>query len=68
MEPTAIILLLIALGLGFLAFRLAHGMDWHWSVGLTLALIPIALTFFMGIFGLLGSAVFVGGLYKAAAG
>jgi hypothetical protein len=60
--------LLIPLALGVMVFRLSSSMGWHWFVGLLLALIPLGATLLMGIIGLLGSALFVGALYKASAG
>jgi hypothetical protein len=67
MEPAELILPGIALVLGFLLVRLAVGNDWHWAVGLVLALFPLGFTLVLGIYGLLVSAVFVGGVYKATA-
>ncbi len=66
MNPLAIVILLVAVGLGVLVFRLAWSQGWHWGLGLLLALLPVAVTFFFGILGLLGSALFVGALYKAS--
>ena len=60
-------LLIIALVLGALAFRLSSTMGWHWALGLFLALLPFAASLLLGIIGLLGSAVFVGALYRASA-
>jgi hypothetical protein len=57
-------LLAIALGLAVMVFRLSIRFGWHWSMCLILAAVPLAATFFFGIIGLLGSAVFVGGMYK----
>ena len=54
--------------LSVLAFRVTAGMGWHWLSAVFFGLVPLAATFFLGIFGLLASAVFVGGLYKASAG
>ena len=54
--------------LGIAVFRLSLSMGWHWALAIFLAAIPIAGTFFLGIIGLLASAVFVGALYKATAG
>jgi hypothetical protein len=68
MEPAEFILLGIALALGFMLYRLAVGNDWHWGFGVLLALFPLGFTLFLGIYGLLISAVFVGGVYKASAG
>jgi hypothetical protein len=59
--------LILPLSLGVLAFRVSAGMGWHWVVGLLLALIPLGATLLLGIIGLLGSALFVGALYKASA-
>ena len=59
---------LIPVVLGVLAFRVAAGMGWHWLTAVIFGLVPLAATFFLGVIGLLGSAVFVGGLYKASAG
>ena len=67
MNPLGIVLLLIALILGAGAFRLSTSMGWHWGLAVVLALIPVVATFFLGVLGLLGSALFVGGLYKATA-
>ena len=60
------VLLLPALALGVMVFRLAIGNEWHWSLGLFLALIPLAFALALGIIGLLAAAVFVGAAYKAA--
>ena len=35
------VFLLIPIALGVLAFRLSSNMDWHWVVGVLLALIPL---------------------------
>jgi hypothetical protein len=67
MSPEEILFLLIPLGLGVLAFRVSSGLGWHWVVGTLLALIPLGATLLLGIIGLLGSALFVGALYKASA-
>ena len=67
MNPLGIVLLLIALVLGAGVFRLSTSMGWHWGLAVVLALIPPVATFFLGVLGLLGSALFVGGLYKATA-
>jgi hypothetical protein len=67
MVPEELLFLLIPLGLGVLAFRVSSGMGWHWVVGILLALIPLGATLLFGIVGLLGSALFVGALYKASA-
>ena len=67
MEPAELILPGIALVLGFMLYRLAVGNDWHWAFGAFLALMPLGFTLFLGIYGLLISAVFVGGVYKATA-
>lgn len=68
MEPAELILPGIALVLGFMLYRLAVGNDWHWTIGLFFALVPLGFTLVLGIYGLLISAVFVGGVYKATAG
>ena len=67
MSPEDGLFLIIPLSLGVLAFRVSSGMGWHWVVGLLLALIPLGATLLFGIIGLLGSALFVGALYKASA-
>ena len=67
MDPAELILPGIALVLGFMLYRLAVGNDWHWGFGVFLALMPLGFTFVLGIYGLLISAVFVGGVYKATA-
>jgi len=54
--------------LAVMAFRVSLGMGWHLSAALFMAAVPIAATYFVGLIGLLASAVFVGGLYKASAG
>jgi hypothetical protein len=51
--------------LGFLAFRVCRSMEWHWSIAVVAGLIPLAGSLFCGLYGLMGSALFVGGLYKA---
>jgi hypothetical protein len=58
---------LIALGLGAIVYQSAAGMDWHWGVSVPLALSPLAATFLFGVYGLFGSAIFVGAFYKASA-
>jgi hypothetical protein len=63
-----ILFLLVAVVLSTMAFRVSMGMGWHWGAALFLALIPLVATYFVGLIGLLASAVFVGGLYKASAG
>ncbi len=60
-------ILLLALALSVLTFRLAVSMCWHWSVGLLLAAIPLVAVYFLGIFGLVPSAAFVSALYKFSA-
>ena len=59
---------LVAAALGVMAFRVAAGMGWHWGAAAVFGLVPPAATFFLGAIGLLASAAFVGGLYKASAG
>jgi hypothetical protein len=67
MNPVAIIALVLSVGLAIMVFRLAiGGFGWHWAVGVLLASVPVVATFFFGIVGLLGSALFVGALYKAS--
>lgn len=68
MDPAELIIPGIALVLGVMLYRLAVGNDWHWGVALVLALMPLGFTLVLGIYGLLASAVFVGGCYKASAG
>jgi hypothetical protein len=69
MDVFSVLTLAVAVGLAALTFRLAVGeFGWHWAVGLLLAVIPVAATFFFGIIGLLGAALFVEVLYKALAG
>ena len=67
MDPFGFLFLLVALVLGVLAFRAAMTIGLGWGVALFFGVIPIAATFFLGIIGLLASAVMVGGLYKASA-
>ena len=68
MEPLAIVVLVVALALAVMAFRVTvEGLGLHWGVGLLLAALPLAATLIFGIIGLLASAVYVGGLYKASA-
>ena len=62
-----LIFLGVGIILGAMTFRLGRNADWHWAAALVVALVPIGFTFFMGILGLLISAVFVGSLYKATA-
>jgi hypothetical protein len=59
-------LLFIAVSLGVLAYFLLASLDLHWGACLAVALLPLAATFFIGVYGLLGSAVAIGGMYKAA--
>ncbi len=59
--------LLIALVLSVMVFRLTREMEWHWGTVVVFALVPVVATFFFGILGLVASAFFVGGLYKACA-
>jgi hypothetical protein len=66
MLPLAAIYLLIGFFLDVAAFRLLIHLGLHWAVSLALAALPPVATFFFGLFGLLGSALFVGALYKAA--
>jgi hypothetical protein len=67
MTPLEGLFLLVPIVLGVLAFRVSSGIGWHWVVCLLFALIPLGTTLIFGVIGLLGSAVFVGGLYKASA-
>ncbi len=67
MTPIDGLFLLIVLILSVLVFRVTTGMGWNWGLALCLALIPIGATLLFGIIGLLGSALFVGALYKASA-
>jgi hypothetical protein len=62
------VFLLVAAVLSAMALRVSLGMGWHWVAALLMAAIPLAATYFVGLIGLLASAVFVGGLYKASAG
>lgn len=64
----AILFLLVAAFLSLMAFRVSVGMGWHLVTAVFLALIPLIATYFVGLIGLLASAVFVGGLYKSSAG
>jgi hypothetical protein len=64
----AILFLLVAVVLGLMAYRVSLGMGMHLVTALFLALIPLVATYVVGLIGLLASAVFVGGLYKASAG
>ncbi len=57
-------MIIIGIVLGILVFKLSRDFDWHWSIGLIIALIPIAATWFGGLFGLIPSALFVAALYK----
>lgn len=57
----------IAIVFAVLVFRLAAGMSWHWAFAAFLAAVPLGATFFMGAFGLIGSAMFVAAMYKASA-
>jgi hypothetical protein len=61
------VFLLVPIILGVMAFRVSSGMGWHWVVCVLFALIPLGATLTLGVIGLLASAVFVGGLYKASA-
>jgi hypothetical protein len=56
----AALIWVIALALGFVVYQSAAGMDWHWSVSIPLALLPLATTFFFGVYGLFGAAIFTG--------
>lgn len=67
MTPLEGLFLLVPIVLGILAFRVSAELGWHWFVCLLFALIPLGATLLFGVIGLLGSAVFVGGLYKASA-
>lgn len=67
MNPIEWMFWLIVIVLSAMAFRATIGMGWHWASALCLALAPLALAYFFGILGLLGSAMYVGGLYKASA-
>ena len=64
----AILFLLVAVVLSLMAFRVSLGMGMHFVTAAFLALIPLVATSVVGLIGLLASAVFVGGLYKASAG
>ena len=64
MSPFAIALLLLSGGLGFILFRIALGSQWHWALGVVLAVIPFGLTMLFGVIGFLISALFVGTMYK----
>lgn len=57
----------ISLALSGITFWLAQSCNWHWGTGLFLAAMPPLLAFLLGIYGLLGGAMFVGALFKAAA-
>lgn len=61
----ALIFLGVAVVIGIIVFRLGLGADWHWAYCVLAALVPIAFTFFLGIIGLIISAVFAGAVYKA---
>jgi hypothetical protein len=63
-----LLFLLVAVVLSVMAFRVSMGMGWHLGTAILLALIPLVSTYFVGLIGLLASAVFVGGLFKASAG
>ena len=63
-----LLFLFVAAVLSVMAFRVSMGMGWHGSAAIFLSLIPLVATYFVGLIGLLASAVFVGGLFKASAG
>ncbi len=66
MDTGHIVLMLVAAVMAAGVLRLCRGMEWPWGLAVLLALVPLAATFFFGIFGLIGAAAFVGSLYKAA--
>ncbi|MBX9583827.1 MAG: hypothetical protein K2X87_26295 [Gemmataceae bacterium] len=68
MDLAVLILLSVALVLGVMAFRLAIDIGWGAPTAVVLALIPPVASYFLGAYGLLGSAAMVGGMYKASAG
>lgn len=59
--------MVIGLVFSVVVYNLAVGMDWHWGFAVFLALVPIGAAVFMGIFGVIGSALFVGAMFKASA-
>lgn len=61
-----ILYLLVALLLSITVFRLARGMDWPIVLVIFFTLVPLVATFFLGLIGVLASAVFVGALFKAS--
>jgi hypothetical protein len=67
MEAVEIGFFVIPFILGILVFSVTRSMDWHWSLCVILAAIPVVASFLFGVYGLLGSAMYVGGLYKASA-
>lgn len=67
MSPIDGLLLLIVLVLGVMAFRVTADMGWHWGASIFFGLVPLGITLLFGMIGLLASALFVGGLYKASA-
>ena len=61
-------MIIVGIVFGILVFRLAMGMDWHIGIAIFMALVPVGATLFLGVFGVVASALFLGSMYKASAG
>ena len=57
--------LLVAAVFSFLVYSLAAGMKWH-KGAMLLAVFPLLATYFLGIWGLIISALFVAAMFKAS--
>jgi hypothetical protein len=68
MDPFEIGMYAIPIALAILVFRLAWSMEWSWGLCIFFAVIPMVATYFLRVYGLLASAMYVGAMYKACAG
>ena len=66
MSTAGVVFLLIGLGFAAATYWVGVRAGWSKLTAVLVALIPVAFCFFMGIIGVLISAVFLPAVYKAA--
>jgi len=56
--------LAIGLALSIVVFWQSWTLGWHWGVGIVVSTIPLAFTFFLGMWGVVIAAVFTAALFN----